>query len=470
MSFHCVLPSNSSTVTYPHNCASQYTTPVANSNRLEREWEVALMRATCANDIYSFNNDVMLVEEKIDSNTIWKEVTRPVKVFLTLPTSTTEKDAAVEVSKEINQRFQGVVKMILNKNISCGWKMLRNDCFLVLSESVMVLFYKWSNVITPWDPYNDNYHHFGKFRKPLPNDPNDFYIIVVPVNYKRKDIILKEENEVIDAQTLAQRFNERFPSDLGYMELQRLSHTKWKCSFHKYKTDLNVVIFSPKLVRAVNYRTAGISVKDVLRFFQFKTHTMKSKWYVSVYYLPIIECELCPPLFTRKIMLKPMHFNNHKDAIAFVNEQVKDERITFSSNEKNFVKLTIAHENITVKFSDTLRDIFAFEKNNYSSRGEFTSDDVFSLTRRINFLYIYSSIGDYVRIGNTKAPLLGIIPFQSNKNDEVLTEYVFENPSYVPLLYNDFSKIDVMINDGAGEVVPFVKDSITLICLHFRQK
>ena len=121
----------------------------------------------------------------------------------------------------------------------------------------------------------------------------------------------------------------------------------------------------------------------------------------------------------------------------------------------------------SITFSDTLRDIFAFDQNTYGGRGTFSASAVFSLSRRINYLYVYCDVNDYVRIGDTEAPLLAVIPFNPIKCISLLQEKVFKLPMYVPVIKNPISQIDIAIYDGAGQLVLFATDSVTSIRIHF---
>ena len=92
----------------------------------------------------------------------------------------------------------------------------------------------------------------------------------------------------------------------------------------------------------------------------------------------------------------------------------------------------------------------------------------FSLTRRINHLYIYSNLDKYVRIGDTEAPLLGIIPFISGQC-KLMKEKTFDDPMYIPIRSNYVSQIDVQICDGAGDVIPFTDSAFTSLRIFMRE-
>lgn len=172
---------------------------------------------------------------------------------------------------------------------------------------------------------------------------------------------------------------------------------------------------------------------------------------------------------TKDIKLKPEIFRNEEKAINYVNQCVANPNVHFSVSNKNYVTLNIKSKDVTVKFSDTLRDIFAFTKNTYSGIGHFMAEDEFSLTRCIDFLYIYSNISEYVRVGNIKTPLLGIVTLNAGRECNKLSEHLFNNPTYISLIQNEISEINIEIYDGAGELIPFAEEAITVTRLHFRR-
>ncbi len=196
---------------------------------------------------------------------------------------------------------------------------------------------------------------------------------------------------------------------------------------------------------------------------------MDKKWFVRINRIPDGGCKSCPVLIKKEIQLKPSFFKSRISAINYVNDQLKQAYVNFSIDKRGFIKLTILKNGIRIIFGDSLRDIFGFDRSAYEGISEYYAGEIFSLTRCIDFLYVYSSVGEHVRIGNVKAPLIGVIVLPDGQCDQ-LTEKVFENPTYVPLIHHKIFQIDIEIRDGNGELVPFLKDAITLTRLHFRRK
>ena len=88
------------------------------------------------------------------------------------------------------------------------------------------------------------------------------------------------------------------------------------------------------------------------------------------------------------------------------------------------------------------------------------------LHREIHELYIYTNIIESAYVGDVKAPLLLVCPF--NKNTNALTHLQFENPTYKALNRNSFQQIEIAIFNAFGEPVDFSYGR-TVVNLHFRK-
>ena len=78
-------------------------------------------------------------------------------------------------------------------------------------------------------------------------------------------------------------------------------------------------------------------------------------------------------------------------------------------------------------------------------------------------MYIYTDIAKYQMIGNTQAPLLGVLPI----TDE---GYYACNPAYyIPLNKAVISTIEIFVYDDRGEEIMFIEGSKIIVRLHFRR-
>ena len=170
------------------------------------------------------------------------------------------------------------------------------------------------------------------------------------------------------------------------------------------------------------------------------------------------------------IHLPTANLTTAEAACAYLTKYINnsDVVVTYLADKRR-AQLELKRNGITLRLSKDVRDIFAFEKLVYSHRGIYQATGDVSLTRRINYFYIYSNIGEFVRIGDTEAPLLAVAAFNP-KGCHTLSEIIFKRPFYIAVVAQVINQIDMAIYDDAGQVVPFDRDAITSIRLHFRRR
>jgi len=105
----------------------------------------------------------------------------------------------------------------------------------------------------------------------------------------------------------------------------------------------------------------------------------------------------------------------------------------------------------------------------------------------LSSMYVYSSLAEYQIVGDTVAPLLGIVPIQplltsASKASASSAEqdwhpddqqfYSFNPPYYIPLKISRFKTIEVQLNTDWGAPFPFSDDPNNRVCcrLHFRKR
>ena len=167
--------------------------------------------------------------------------------------------------------------------------------------------------------------------------------------------------------------------------------------------------------------------------FTLSPRDFKQEWSVTVAKLG--ENQDITSKVASDIILKPSSFQRQRHVTPYLDKMVYDKSISFSCDEANYLHHRITDKNVSVTFSDTLHDIFAFDRHTYSGVRNYAASYVFPLTRLIHYLYIYSSISDYVHFGNTEALLLAVIPLAKEKCN-LLKEKAFKTPAYVPVIYD----------------------------------
>ena len=86
----------------------------------------------------------------------------------------------------------------------------------------------------------------------------------------------------------------------------------------------------------------------------------------------------------------------------------------------------------------------------------------------VNSLYVYSDIAKFQLVGDTEAPLLGIVPAQGEPGQRV--QWNFNPICYLPVNRMFISEIEMLLCTDDGEKVPFAGDSDNVVCcLRFRK-
>ena len=442
MSFYHVLPSNAAPKTFPNNHASEFSIPLDNPYNLPGKWEVALMNMSYTGCVNTFYHDKVALSQVLDPKTRILKTQSPVR--WKVPHQNTLGDMMREMED---------LKDIVEVNLPYSqWRIKLDHMFVVLSPNLATLMKLGHGVWTPWDI---NARKWFEFNADDPM-PDDISFTFVPISYSHETIEVKPSMYNMNIDELIESFNQKVPNATMLRNRESVQTTVSK----------HVLIFSLELAHFMNYDHCGINTKtSARRYVPNLRLSMDVPWTVDVYKLYKVD-EHTDPL-VQDIRLPPVSFQKHKDAVAYLNKYIPG--ATFDMEKRNYIQVTIPNENVKVTFSDTLRDILAMDETTYTGPGRFTATGLFTLTRRIHYLYVYSSITDYVRIGNTEAPLLAVIPFSVSSTCDILKEESYKNPMYIPLRHSNMSQIDIAIHDDAGALVPFVSEAATSLRLHFRQ-
>lgn len=470
MDFYHVLPSNTSPNYFPNNNASEYSTPIDNPYDLSGKWEVGLIDLTYSTCVNTFNNDNIIVdEEKSIAEAIRKEKCA-VKVMLPVPQN--QEDGVIarkELVGHINETFKTLLQLRISDNqLFIYWKLLTSDFYFIISPALEKLFELWSDVLSTMDGGNGA-NYAGLYNDYIPSRQSDVYIIVAPVTPTRnvvtlETVTMKKKGEKITPKKLEERFKTMITPGVANVSLD----SDGRFHIQKLHDDNKMIVLNDPLRQALRVRRACMFHPGEQKYVTADFENFDPEWVFSIIYLKTISVYQKKKI-SRTVTLPPHSFVNTTEATKFVMEKLGDKRITLICNATDHLTLTITDSNLTVTFDNNLRDIFGFDINTYSGRINVTASRTFSLTRCIQFLYIYSNVGDTVRIGNTESPLLAIVPFSNNNGCSMLKEKVFKIPMYIGVSQVRISQIDIAIYDGAGQLVPFVADAVTTLRLHFRQ-
>ena len=476
MDFYHILPSNGAPQTYPSNHASMFSTPLDEPYILQENWEVALMNVTHSNCIDTFHDEKITIEERYTGYEDLKKSSDILSVTLTPPEAKDDKgilwtkNVIRDFVQDINKKFKNLLRLKMvsstKKYGHIEWEVTNPDFIFVLSPKLWQLLELDTDVLTSWDTeklkvirkYNDAYVTFF--------DEDDFYVLLVPLRYEREKIIIKEKTTELNVDQLKEKFNTAMKirgRQYATMDVVDgvISVTKTNLA------DGLLILCSKALHESFFHRQSGMYNAHYQKFVNFDLATsFKPQWTVYIYR---IFSKPFNSIMSKTLSLKREQFLSLSDAIKYMNKKISNRHIHLSFNEMGIVTLEIKRDDLKIHFDNDLRDILGFDENCYDKKGVFSTSVPFSLTRRIQYLYIYCDVCDMVRVGNTKAPLLAAIPFNA-KDCRLLTEKRFTLPMYVPVKKTFVSDITVGIYDDAGKIVPFHHDAITTIRLHFRRR
>ena len=453
MSFNHVLPSNTSAKTFPKNHASSYSTPLSNPIHLDGDWEVACLSLFHSNCIQSLNNDSITIEDRSANKMRMKKPYR-------LNIHFNKSQGAKSLVAALNQALVGFVKFEL-KGEYLAYTFQTKDYVLYLSQQLTAAFYM-SNVLTDYD------NHKGNPRPVKISAADQCYVILIPKSFTHTRIELKKRHESLDAQGLIKRFRERVTSKYPYLTLVSNDNVNTHIIFLSSELKQHAYLFSPDLHKNSGYRQNGIdpNSKQNRYYAHDFRHSFSDQWDLIIYDLSKVE--VYEGVLKNSIHFEPQMFQSTKQLCAHITEKINHADIELTATRENKASLNLKKNTVSVKFSSDLRDILGFDKTTYQGHSIIVGSGNISLTRRINYFYIYSNIGDMIRIGDTEAPLLCHVPFNP-KPCTTITERLFKQPTYVKVRNLNLSQIDIGIYDDAGKLIPFHPDAITTLCLHFRR-
>ena len=140
MDFYHVLPSNTSPDYFPHNNASQYSTPLSNPYVMNGNWEVGLMRLTYSTRVM---NDELIIKEHNEVEKVVHDSKQPIRVMLPVLKSSDAYIARRELVEHINEVFQNLLQLSLYADeMWCTWSML-NTIFITFWVQALKTYSKY---------------------------------------------------------------------------------------------------------------------------------------------------------------------------------------------------------------------------------------------------------------------------------------------------------------------------------------
>ena len=176
-----------------------------------------------------------------------------------------------------------------------------------------------------------------------------------------------------------------------------------------------------------------------------------------------------------------------KQYAAALKEWMPDAIANFTYNENtNKVSVTGGRQRVQIIFEDEnfsiLTGIKAFADSRFNNADDpanigpmyTTSNYVGEQSKEASRLenptsmYIYSDICEYQLIGDSQAPLLGILPIDGHHKQQRYWSFV--PPYYIGVTRAFLSEIELRICTDTGDLLPFTNDSTVVVRIHFRKK
>ena len=454
--------SNASKSRFPDNTAAQFTIPIDDAQQLTGEWEVAIAQLSYSNCLYTFNNEVITLKEK---RTKAYQCDEGCRVYIPRWSDEMKRsDVTKFIIDFLNKTLEKIATFTPDKKNKFISHKIENGWMISLSPSLQTDLGFQSDTLTSYDNYPSN--DISKGGKTIPYK-RDYYIHLIAKNEKTfvKKIVLKSKNMDMIPETLLGKFNYLLQMDGEQVAKMTYEKTTGHITIEKLRDDDLVLLCSKSFHQFLKHRSAAVHGKNKMRFLKHaSSQQYASEWSVSLYR------KSSQPLdgytYMRKV-LAPCMIRSLEQAVEYLNETINDKDIKFTIRNGH-LQCEIQRD-VEVSMENTLRDILGFDENHLKRYTGNRASAKLSLTRRINYFQVYSNIGVNIRVGDTQAPLLTMIPYNP-KDCSMLSERIFKKLLYVNLKSNYIPQIHIAIYDDAGELVPFHKDAITSLTLHFRLK
>ena len=163
-----------------------------------------------------------------------------------------------------------------------------------------------------------------------------------------------------------------------------------------------------------------------------------------------------PPVTLEVTLGQPITYNlgDQEPKVTFVYHKVSQ-------------KATIqVHEECQIELSPTLQRMLGMHEA-YLSKGSHQGVHVVDVNQGFYSLYVYCNLIEPWLVGDSRAPLLCIVPIEGHGGQMITKTY--QHIHYLPLLQKHFRTIEIDIKKDTGERVPFELGKL-VVTLHFRKQ
>ena len=183
-----------------------------------------------------------------------------------------------------------------------------------------------------------------------------------------------------------------------------------------------------------------------------------------------------PPPVTTTGILKAGHYQDGTSLIDEINKELSIFNIIdlpkLAFNKiSNKVTVYPGEPNSTIypSFEDELKEILGLKDMSLLSDLPYEGDRPVEISAGFHSLYVYCDIVHPQIIGNKKARLLRAVAVPRDVQFGGQVVIIYDNPHYLPVLYNEFETIEIHIKDDTNNDIPF-NFGRSRIKLHFRKR
>ena len=166
---------------------------------------------------------------------------------------------------------------------------------------------------------------------------------------------------------------------------------------------------------------------------------------------------------------KPGTYTTPNDIINEINKNLVGFKFSFNPRVNRIILQALdLNAGYTLHFINGLNDVLGFSKTLYHDKIENQQAEMeIDLLRGINSIFIYCDLCEPIRVGDTIAPLLRNIAFNSTRYGEMINVR-YTNPIYIPVCKSFIDTIRIDMRDASGKSIPFV-EGLTTCLLHFKR-
>lgn len=170
----------------------------------------------------------------------------------------------------------------------------------------------------------------------------------------------------------------------------------------------------------------------------------------------------------REITIDAGYYESPQALVSALHFGINEPDVTLSYSNTSRKIMMEMPQNCSLHFSEPLSSMLGIGHGNIACNDRTVRGvSQIDMSRGIDSIYLYSDIVETKLVGDTSAPLVGVIPLNNEYGNMAYKEYA--SPVYTNLSKNNFSTIEIYLMDSGGRYIPFEFGKVTIL-LHFRKR